>query len=229
MHKQIFISGIDTDCGKTYITGLIALKLISAGINCITSKIVQTGSTGIADDIIAHRRIMNADLFPEDIEGVTCPMVYSFPASPHLSALIDKQSVDLIKINENIKFLEQKYDIILSEGAGGLCVPLANNIITADYILNNKLPLILVSSSHLGSINHTILSIDYCVNNNLNLRAVVYNSFNTHDVKISASSFSFIQDYIVDKYPGIEVIHSDFLKESSPQLIKRIIERFIKN
>jgi dethiobiotin synthetase len=214
-HKQIFISGIDTDCGKTYITGLLAYHIRKTGVNCITSKLVQTGCTGIADDIIEHRRIMEMGLLPEDENGITCPFVYSFPASPHLSSEIDQRPFEIEKVSEMFSSLQQKYELVLLEGAGGLAVPLTNRILSSEYLKENKLPLVLVSSSKLGSINHTLLSIDYCMNNNIELKTVVYNQFPDDNKKIANSSYEFLKEFITQNHPELKFIHSNDLQKNS--------------
>ncbi len=215
MQKQIFVSGIDTDCGKTYITGLLAYHLRKSGINCITSKMVQTGCSGIADDIIEHRRIMEIDLIPEDKTGETCPFVYSFSASPHLSAEIDQRPFDMRKVEASFTKLEQKYELVITEGAGGLAVPLSDELITSDYLKRTKVPLVLVSSSRLGSINHTLLSIDFCINNNINLVTVIYNQFPNNDKQIAESSYLFLKTFLAQNHPAIRLIHGDYLQKDS--------------
>ncbi len=214
-HKQIFISGIDTDCGKTYITGLLAYHMRKSGINCITSKLVQTGCLDVADDIIEHRKAMEIELFPEDKSGVTCPFLYSFPASPHLSAEIDQRPFEIETVNKAFYSLQQKYELVLTEGAGGLAVPLTKQMLSSEYLKENKLPLVLVSSSRLGSINHTLLSIDYCMNNNIELKTVVYNQFPDDDKQIANSSFAFLKEYIANNYTDLKLIHSKDLQKDS--------------
>jgi dethiobiotin synthetase len=208
MKKHIFISGIDTDCGKTYITGILAKNLKNLGLKCITSKFVQTGCKGIAEDIFEHRKTMGTNLLPEDLDGTTCPFVYNFPASPHLSANIDKRFFDIDKVKQAISKLKSKYDIVLTEGAGGLTVPLTNNFLTSDYLKESGVPVILVSSSKLGSLNHTILSIEFCKSNNINLIAIVYNQFPNDDSTIAKDSYWFIKNYLKEKHPAIKLINS---------------------
>src|SRR5690606_15404204 len=92
----LYISGIDTDIGKTYATGMIAKALIQQGINVITQKLVQTGvsvncDTGemnIADDIVTHRQLMDIALQPCDFDFTTCPYRYDKSATPHLAVTI---------------------------------------------------------------------------------------------------------------------------------------------
>ena len=212
MHKHIFISGIDTDCGKTYVTGLLAKNFRNQGFNCITSKFVQTGCIGISEDILAHRKAMGIELLPEDKDGTTCPFVYTIPASPHLSANIDNRPFEIEKVKQAIGKLKNKYDIVLTEGAGGLTVPLSNNYLTSDYLKESGVPVILVSSSKLGSINHTILSVEFCKSNNINLIAVIYNQFPDDDATIAKESYRFIESCLEEKHPAVKLLnYSDLM------------------
>ena len=74
-----FVSGIDTNVGKSYATGFIARTWNSEGRRTITQKLIQTGNTGISEDIELHRRIMGCGLLPEDREGLTMPEIFSYP------------------------------------------------------------------------------------------------------------------------------------------------------
>ncbi len=222
-NQKIFISGIDTDCGKTYITGLLAYHFRKAGINCVTTKFVQTGCLGISDDILEHRRIMEVDVLPEDKSGLTCPFVYSFPASPHLSAKIDKRNFSFDKLSESIGNLLEKFELVLIEGAGGLTVPITDEVLTSDYLIENQQPIVLVSSSKLGSINHTLLSIDFCIKNWINLIAVIYNQFPDDDVEIAISTYKFLEKRLKCNYPGIKLIHGDDLQKNSSKNVADLI------
>jgi dethiobiotin synthetase len=79
---QFFITGIDTGIGKTVVTGLIAKYFLSIGKKVTTMKPVQTGCTGIAEDILVHRSIMGVEPDRFDLEGITAPFVFKYPASP---------------------------------------------------------------------------------------------------------------------------------------------------
>ncbi|MBN1462511.1 MAG: ATP-dependent dethiobiotin synthetase BioD [Paludibacteraceae bacterium] len=211
MKRAYFISGIDTDCGKTYITGLLGYQLQKAGKKVITSKLIQTGCIGISDDIKEHRRIMEIDILPEDTAGLTCPYVFSFPASPHLSAELDGKTVDLEEINKASNQLLENYDILLMEGAGGLMVPLNTYYLTLDYIRDQMLPLILVCSSKLGSINQTLMSIEMCKKYSVYIHGIIYNRLpDTHPI-IAEDSFQYIQKYLNETMPEVPLIHSDSL------------------
>lgn len=148
-----FVSGIDTDTGKSIVTGVIARTLRQKGVNVITQKFIQTGCKGISEDILKHREIMGIEPEEADREGLTCPYVMTYPASPHLAAEIDGVHLDRQVIHRATEKLLQQYELVLLEGAGGLYVPVTREYLTIDYIQEHHYPLILVSSSKLGSIN----------------------------------------------------------------------------
>ncbi|WP_201565844.1 dethiobiotin synthase [Psychrobacter immobilis] len=210
----LFISGIDTDIGKTYATGMIAKALIQQGINVITQKLVQTGvsvncDTGemnIADDIVTHRQLMNMPLQPCDLDFTTCPFRYEKPASPHLSAALANAVLDPEIITKFTQQLQQSYDIVLLEGAGGLLVPITEQLLTLDYIATQGYPVILVTSGRLGSINHTLLSLEAIKARGLTVHSVIYNHIHDSaaqtDKQIADSTIDYLKNYLAQNYPN---------------------------
>lgn len=175
--KVIAVSGIDTDIGKTWATGLLARALMRGGCRIMTQKMVQTGCHGLADDIRTHRRLMGIPLQPEDLDGTSCPAVYSYPASPHLAAEIDRRPLDPERIALATRKLQHTSDLLLLEGAGGLMVPLTPELLLIDYLQEQGYPLILVTSPRLGSINHTLLSLEACQSRGIEVLTLLYNCY----------------------------------------------------
>jgi dethiobiotin synthetase len=196
MGKVIFVTGIDTNIGKSYVTGYIAKEYAAKGYSVITQKFIQTGNSGISEDIETHRKIMETKLLPEDINGITCPIILSYPASPHLAAQIDNVSIDLNKIKNATATLQKKYDIILIEGAGGIMTPLTEDYTTIDYIKEQKLPVIVVTTPRLGSINHTLLTLEMCRHEKIEVAGVVYNKFNVEDNLICENTEQYLKKYL---------------------------------
>ncbi|MCV2509430.1 MAG: dethiobiotin synthase, partial [Neisseriaceae bacterium] len=164
-----FITGIDTNIGKTIATGLIAKKLLDSGQKVVTQKLVQTGNQDFSEDILMHRQLMNIPLQPVDLSKKTMPEIFSYPSSPHLAAKIDKRPIDFEHLKFATKELKQEYDIVLIEGAGGIMVPLTENYLTLDYVKEYQYPLILVTNGKLGSINHTLLNLHLIQTENIPL------------------------------------------------------------
>lgn len=203
MGKIYFVSGIDTDAGKTYCTAWLAKQLNGKGIRTITQKFIQTGNSGRSEDIELHRSIMGCGMLPEDRDFTTAPEIFSYPASPLLASKIDKRPVDFEKINNATKRLADKYDVVLVEGAGGLMVPLTENMLTIDFIAQSGYPLVFVTSGRLGSVNHTLLGLEAVAARNINLYMVMYNLYPANpDTTISDDTRCYLRSYLGTHFPG---------------------------
>jgi dethiobiotin synthetase len=192
----IAVTGIDTDIGKTVATGLLGRYLLGQGKRVITQKLVQTGCAGLAEDILVHRRLMGQELRPEDEQGLTCPYVFAKPCSPHLAASVEGTGIDPAVIRQATRTLAACYDLVLLEGAGGLHVPLTEELTFLDYLEQEACPLIVVSSSRLGSINHTLSVLELARNRGLTVLGVVYNRYQEQDREIAADSARLFSLYL---------------------------------
>ena len=170
-----FISGIDTGVGKTVVVGLLARWLRAAGRDVITVKMVQTGNVGFSEDLDAHRALAGMPRLPEDDLGLTAPQIFAFPSSPELAARLEGRMVDLEKIAHAVATCAAAHDFVLVEGAGGLAVPLTADTLAVDFASVQGWPLILVASGRLGSVNHTILSLEAAKARRMSVTGVVYN------------------------------------------------------
>ncbi len=206
MSEVIFISGIDTDAGKTYMTGMYARRLMEQGRRVITQKFIQTGNEDFSEDIEVHRKIMGTGLLPEDVERLTAPIIFSYPASAQLAARIDGKVINTEIIAAATEQLAARYDTVLIEGAGGLMVPITDNYFTIDYVKEHNLPLMLVTNGVLGSINHTILSLEVIKRRGIELKGVIYNTFFDKDKIIAEDTSSFISRYLLENFPEAEYL-----------------------
>lgn len=202
MSQVYFVTGIDTDAGKTFVTGYIARRLMEEGKRVITQKFIQTGNTGMSEDIEKHREIMGTGLLPEDVDHTTAPVIFSYPASAQLAARIDGREIDLEVIDRATQRLQSLYDIVLIEGAGGLAVPITDTFMAIDYAETRKLPVILVTNGILGSINHTVLSLEAIRARGMELAAVLYNEHFDTDAVIAEDTRGFIARYVARNFPS---------------------------
>ena len=182
------IGGIDTGIGKTVATGLMYRWLLARKRDAITVKLVQTGNTGFSEDLLEHRRIAGAPEQPEDAEGLTAPQIFSFPASPALAAAREGRSVDTDAILRAVQECERRRGTVLAETAGGLMAPLSASMSTADFIAAAGWPLVLVSCGRLGSINHTLLSLECAKARGIRVAGIVWNAFPAADPEIDADA-----------------------------------------
>lgn len=209
----IFIAGIDTDIGKTIATGWYANKLAAQGYSVITQKMVQTGCEGIAADIITHRQIQGIELTDEDKQGITCPYVFAYPCSPHLAARLEQRSIQPEIIEQSTALLCQKYDCVLLEGVGGLLVPYNDTETTLDYIEQHQYPVILVTSGKLGSINHTLLSLEACHYRGIQVISLIYNQFPSTDKLIEQETQAYLQGYLQKHFPKTAFEFLEYVEE----------------
>lgn len=200
MSEVYFISGIDTDAGKTYATGWLARKWIEEGKKVATVKFIQTGCDGFSEDIIVHRKLMGMEL-PEDKDLTTSPIIFTYPASAQLAARLEGKEIDLSLVDNSIEALKESYDIILVEGAGGLMVPVSDAFWTIDYPMTRKLPVILVTNSVLGSINHTLLSLEALRFREIPLAAIAYNHYFDTAKEIARDTEEFLKRYVNRVFP----------------------------
>lgn len=194
--ERLFITGIDTDAGKSYVTGRLAVMMMQDGLKPITQKFVQTGNHDVSEDIEVHRRIMGTGMLPVDEQRLTAPLIYTYPASPELAASIDGTVVDTDRIAECTELLMREYDHVLIEGAGGLMVPLKGDYLTIDYIRDHNLPVVLVTNATLGSINHTLLALNAISTHGLKLFAVVFNHHFDNDMPIAEDTHRYVKSWI---------------------------------
>lgn len=200
----LYVCGIDTDVGKTYGTAFLIRTLREAGYSsCTSMKLVQTGCHEISEDIETHRRLLGEPLSAWDRQGLTCPYLYSYPCSPHLAARMDGGEIDPLRLDAAAKhLLELGAKPLLVECAGGLMVPLTEQLLTIDYIAQHEKPQIaLVTNGKLGSINHTLLSIDACLHRGIEVRYLIYNVYPEQDETIERETIAYLQGWLKEHLP----------------------------
>lgn len=204
--NRIFITGIDTDAGKTYATAWLARQFMQQGHTVVTQKFIQTGNNNYSEDIEKHRQIMGISPLPEDIDHTTAPIIFSYPASAQLAARIDNREINLETIDNASNILTERYDILLIEGAGGLMVPITDDFMTIDYIQSRKIPVALVTNGKLGSINHTILSLEALERREIQVAYVLYSQHLDKDAIIADDTFHFIERYLKKHFPDTKLL-----------------------
>lgn len=140
-----------------------------------------------------------------DKQRLTMPEIFSYPASPHLAARLDGRALDLDKIRTATQQLAAQYEIVLVEGAGGLMVPLTENLLTIDYIRQQGYPVILITSGRLGSINHTLLSFAALKQYGIRLHSLVFNHIHdSRDAHVAQDSLNYLKCRLKDSFPEAE-------------------------
>jgi dethiobiotin synthetase len=199
--STFFISSIDTDAGKTIATGWLAAHIAASGQSVITMKLAQTGCAGKSDDVAMHRTMMGLNWLPVDELGFTCPYVFKFPASPHLAARLENQLIEPKRLADSLVRLQKKFQQVIVEGVGGLLVPLTEDYLVADFVLEHHLPVIIVTSAKLGSLNHTFLTLEVCHHRGIQVAGVLFNHYPVVSEVMREDSKQMIQNYLFRLFP----------------------------
>lgn len=156
-----FITGTDTEVGKTMVTCVLLRELAKSGHRVVGMKPVASGcvrtSTGELEneDVVAHAHASNV----EAALSLRNPYAFEPPISPHLAAAAVGVTLDLDLLRESHEKLAELADLVLVEGAGGWLAPLDDNRTMADLAAILKLPVILVVGLRLGCLNHAMLTV----------------------------------------------------------------------
>lgn len=166
--KGIFVTGTDTEVGKTHVAGLIIRQLREKGINVGVMKPVATGSR---NDAIFLKRVAEVN----DPLDLINPVFLKKPLAPWIAAGIDGKRIDTSSIWDAYSILKKKYEFIIIEGIGGLLVPITRKVYIIDIAKRFGFPLVIVSRPGLGTINHTLLSVNYARDYGLSVAGFVIN------------------------------------------------------
>ena len=169
--KTIFIAGTGTDVGKTYICALL-LRLARERCDAGYQKWVSTGGD-LAEDWRFCRETagMVLDMAAQERE---VPFRFEYPASPHFAGEREGREVDPQVIIARYREMVKIYEILLVEGVGGLLVPLNRDLLLIDLMAKLAPPTLLVAQSGLGTINHTLLSLEALRSRNIPVLGVVF-------------------------------------------------------
>ena len=181
MTRGFFITGTDTGVGKTIIAGALILVIRSLGLRVCGMKPIETGcmkaESGFKDRVLETSDGMflkeTADM--DDSIDVITPIRFEKPLAPFPASEIEGIPVDIDKIKKAFESLLKKYDMVVVEGIGGLLVPLKRDYFVLDLVKQFGLPIIIVSRPGLGTINHTLLTVNYAMKEGLNVAGIIMN------------------------------------------------------
>lgn len=174
----IFITGTDTNIGKTVISAGLAGVLKNKGYSIGVMKAIQSGAG-----------IRNGRLYSPDAEFMikvtgnidemehVCPYLLKEAMAPGIAAEIEGIEVDFDVIKKAYIELEKRHDIVIVEGAGGIAVPVKKRLLISDLIKSLDIPVIIVARAGLGTINHTVLTIEFAKRSKIKIIGVIINDY----------------------------------------------------
>jgi dethiobiotin synthetase len=172
----LFITGTDTGVGKTHVAAAIIRILREQGARVGAYKPAVTGSHPgpdgpIWDDVTRLQAALGRDVAPERI----CPQRFHAPLAPPVAARLEGRGVDAALLRRGIDCWNDQADVVIVEGAGGLLSPLTETESVADVAQDLGFPLIVVARLSLGTINHTLLTLEAARNRRLDVAGIVLN------------------------------------------------------
>jgi dethiobiotin synthetase len=224
-YPGFFVTGTDTEVGKTLVSGALIVKLQSMGIKAIGYKPVVAGmrkveGSFINEDIetllLASRRVI-----PELKASDLCHYFLKDAAAPHLVAMKEGMTLDMAVMIEQYKLLQEKAHSIVVEGAGGFLVPISEESTLGDFAQAIKLPVILVVNIKLGCINHALLTAEAIERRGLHIFAWVANSTQPEN-EYTNQNIETLRTLLFKKHQAYLLGHIPFLNTISNQEIYNI-------
>jgi len=207
MKKRIFITATNTDIGKTYTTMKLMDEYASRGMRVGVLKLIETGVVeGIYPDgdlLLEKLQKINPECGDLSVSDVV-PLSYELPAAPYIAS--GGAMLDFDMLNAAIEKMEQKCDILLIEGAGGVMVPVDYTFMMIDLISFFSANALLVTHCVLGCINDTLLSQSALDNRNI----TTVTAFNCRENEESFTKLS--EPYFLKKKQDIFRVDSDIAK-----------------
>jgi len=187
----LFITGTDTEVGKTFVASLIVKQLSAAGHRVgvykpVASDCVSDGRELVSEDAV---HLWQAAGRPLSLEAV-CPQRFEAPLAPHLSAAKSGHVLDASLLRTGIEVWADQCDVIIVEGAGGLMSPIGDDEFIADLAMDFGYPAVIVTPNVIGAINQTLQTLitASCFRDGIPVAGVVLNDARSFDADISMES-----------------------------------------
>jgi dethiobiotin synthetase len=204
--QGVFVTGTSTEVGKTVVAAVIARTLAAEGKRVAVFKPAVTGleEEGETDHALL-RRASGSSQSDEEI----APYRYDPPASPHLAAALAGEEVDPERLRRAARQAAADADAIVCEGVGGLLVPLSPTYLVRDLAADLGYPLVVVAAPGLGTINHTLLTIEAARAASLEVAAVILNPWPEEPSEIEQSNretIAALADIPVRTLPHLDLV-----------------------
>ena len=183
--KPLFITATDTDIGKTYVCAGLAHSLKKLDIDVGIMKPFACGvkqKTGFSSNDLT---ILSKAAMVNDTEELLNPFFFPIPASPYTAAKNLGVKIDIDYLMKCFRKLDKIHDVMLVEGIGGIMTPILKDYAIIDLIKDFEANTIIVTSSKIGTINHTIMTCNMCKNMKIPVKGLIINNFDSTGYPVS--------------------------------------------
>ena len=175
--KSLFITGTDTDVGKTYITAGLAITLRKMSIDVGVMKPFAAGVAQKKGFKSEDVEILSNAAQINDSETLVNPQFFPISASPYTAWKKLKIKPKIPLILSSFKKLSKKHDMMLVEGMGGTLTPILKNYYITNLIKDMKIPTVIVTRSKVGTVNHTLMTVMMCQKYKIPIKGIIINNF----------------------------------------------------
>jgi len=173
--KSLFVTGTDTDVGKTCVSASIVKNLRDMDIDVGVMKPFASGHKKNSSSLPQDVEILMKYSGSQDPIDLVNPYFFEIPTSPYDAAKILVQKINLQKVIDAYNKLLSSHDLVIVEGIGGLMTPITQNYFVSNLISELDIDTIIVMGSKLGTVNHTLLTYEHCKQMHLKLKGFVIN------------------------------------------------------
>ena len=183
--KSLFVTGNDTDIGKTCVTASIVKNLRDMDIDVGIMKPFASGYKKNSNSLSQDVEILMKYSDSHDPIDLVNPYFFEIPTSPYAAAKTLAQKISLQKITDAYDKLLSSHDLVIVEGIGGLMTPITQNYFVSNLISELDIDTIIVIGSKLGTVNHTMLTYEHCKQMHLKLKGFVINQTEPNGYELS--------------------------------------------
>lgn len=184
--QSLFITGTDTDVGKTYVAAGLAVTLRKMNIDVGIMKPFAAGTPQKKGYKSEDIEILSNAAQVSDPESLVNPQFFKMAASPYTASKELKVKANVKLIFNSFKKLSKLHSMLLVEGMGGIMTPILKNYFVTDLIKDMKIPCVIVTRSKVGTVNHTIMTVKMCNKYQIPIKGIIINNFDTDGYKIKS-------------------------------------------
>ena len=181
--KSIFITGTDTDVGKTYITAGLTVSLRKMNLDVGVMKPFAAGIAQKKGFKSEDAEILSTAAQVNDPENLINPQFFPIPASPYTAWKNLNVKPKVSTILSSFKKLSKLHKMILVEGMGGVMTPILKDYYVTNLIKDMRIPAIIVTRSKIGTVNHTIMTVRMCEKYKIPIKGIIINDFDSNGYK----------------------------------------------
>ena len=174
-----FITGTDTDVGKTIVTAGLVRTLNDKGLDIGVMKPFAAGEQQTSGFASEDAEILSKAARVSDSEALINPQFFPIPASPYTASQNLNQKVDLDLVFKSFEALKKIHQNVIVEGMGGIMTPILKDFFIADLISQMKLKTIIITRTKIGTVNHTIMTAKVCQKYNISIKGIIINNFDS--------------------------------------------------